>query len=92
MLSLLSESPTSQLFKLLLSFVPSILTTIVGVMLTKKLGQEKRPNTSTKTLGIKQNTTAEEGDIKSDIELNSIENGINRAKEEGDQHQTQEQV
>ena len=65
MLSLLSESPTSQLFKLLLSFVPSVLTTIIGIMLTKKPQQEKKPNTSTK---------------ESDIELKTIDN-LKRAEE-----------
>ena len=65
MLNSLSESPTSQLFKLLLSFVPPVLTTIIGIMLTKKLGQVKKPNTSTK---------------ESDIELKTIDN-LKRAEE-----------
>jgi hypothetical protein len=65
MLNSLSESPTSQLFKLLLSFVPSVLTTIIGIMLSKKLGQEKKPNISTK---------------ESDIELKTMDN-IRRAEE-----------
>ena len=52
MLNSLSESPTTQLFKLLLSFVPSVLTTIIGIVLTKKLEQEKKPNTSTKEFDI----------------------------------------
>ena len=67
MLNSLSESPTSQLFKLLLSFVPPVLTTIIGIMLTKKLGPGKKPNTSTKEFDIELKTVdnlkrAEEGE------------------------------
>lgn len=47
-LNILSESPTNNFFALLLAFVPSVLTTTFGFMLSKKLGQVKKPNTSTK--------------------------------------------
>ena len=40
LLKSLSESPISQLFQLILSFVPSISATVAGFLLTKKLGSE----------------------------------------------------
>ena len=49
LLKSLSESPISQLFQLILSFVPSISATVAGFLLTKKLGSEsekKVPNKS----------------------------------------------
>lgn len=54
-------------------------------MLNKKLGQVKKPNTSTNESGTEQNAAenrAEEGDIESGIGLNKITE--NRAEEGGD--------
>ena len=76
-LNILSESPTNNFFTLLLAFVPSVLTTTLGVLLNKKLGQVKKPNTSTNESSTEQNTAenrAEGGDIESGTELNAAEN------------------
>lgn len=48
LLNSLAESPVSQLSQLLLAFVPSISATIVGYVLTKKLGHKEKPAPASK--------------------------------------------
>ena len=47
LLKSMSESPISQFFQLILSFVPSITATIAGILLTKKLRSTPKKKTDT---------------------------------------------
>ena len=48
LLNSLAESPISQLSQLLLAFVPSTLATLLGYVLTKKLGRKEKPAPASK--------------------------------------------